>query len=47
MDAGSRTGSGFSSRLLKIEKSAVFAPMPSPSERTASTVTSGVARSVR
>ena len=44
---GSRTGSDFKIRLLRIEKSAVLAPMPSASERTAIAVTIGVARSDR
>ncbi len=45
--AGSRTGSDFNSRLLRMENNAVFAPTPSASERTAMTVTTGVARSER
>ena len=39
--AGSRTGSGFSARLFRIEKSAVTPPIPSASDSTANAVTSG------
>ncbi len=44
---GSRTGSGFSARLLRIEKSAVTPPIPSASETTANAVRRGAARSDR
>ena len=44
---GSRTGSDLRIRLLRIEKSAVLAPMPSASDSTAIVVTRGVARSDR
>ena len=45
--AGSRTGSGFSARLLRIENSAVTPPIPRASDTTANAVTIGVARSDR
>ncbi len=46
-DAGSRTGSCRSSRLLKIENSAVLAPMPRASVVTATSVNVGLCRSPR
>jgi hypothetical protein len=39
---GSRTGNCLMTRLLRIEKSAVFAPMPSASDAIATPVTTGV-----
>ena len=44
---GSRTGSGLSARLFRIEKSAVTPPIPRASETTAKAVTIGAARSDR
>src|SRR5258707_4373517 len=44
---GSATGNVRSSRLLTMEKMAVLAPMPSASDRIATSETTGVARSER
>jgi hypothetical protein len=41
---GSRTGSDLSSRLLRIEKMAVFAPMPSANEMMATADSRGAVR---